>query len=142
VLPCSRFSRSASPPRACPRRSLLFSPRVPKLNWVPAIGLANSNGFPRMPHLPHALPAELGLNDRRLQSAYDRLDEWTSCKTPPIPGGTILVGRHGKTLEPRFFGRQGPEPDSPALRREGIFLLASITKPDVYMGAMMLVERG
>jgi CubicO group peptidase (beta-lactamase class C family) len=95
-----------------------------------------------MPHLPHATPAELRLDDRRLQSAYDRLDEWTSGQNPPIPGGAILVGRHGKTLEPRFFGRQGPEPDSPTLRRDAIFLLASITKPVVCMGALMLVERG
>src|SRR5438270_12816458 len=95
-----------------------------------------------MTHLPHATPAELGLNERRLQSAYDRLEEWTSGKNSPIPGGTILVGRRGRTLEPRFFGRQGPEPDAPPLSRNAIFLLASITKPVVYMGALMLVDRG
>jgi CubicO group peptidase (beta-lactamase class C family) len=95
-----------------------------------------------MPHLPLATPAELNLDQRRLQSAYDCLEEWTSGKQPPIPGGAILVGRHGKTLEPHFFGRQGTEPDAPSLRRDAIFLLASITKPVVYMGALMLVERG
>jgi hypothetical protein len=77
-----------------------------------------------MPHLSHATPAELGLDDRRLQSAYDRLEEWTSGKAPPIPGGAILVGCRGKTLEPRFFCRQGLESDSPALPRDAIFLLA------------------
>lgn len=95
-----------------------------------------------MSHLPKAAPAELRLDERRLQSAYDRLDEWTSGTERAIPGGVILVGRNGKTLEPRLFGRQGPEPDAPAIRRDGIFLLASITKPVVYMGALMLVERG
>jgi CubicO group peptidase (beta-lactamase class C family) len=95
-----------------------------------------------MSHLPHAAPSELGLDERRLQAAYDRLDEWTSGTNPPIPGGAILVGREGKTLQPRLFGRQGPEPDSPAIRPDAIFLLASITKPVVYMGALMLVERG
>jgi len=95
-----------------------------------------------MTQLPFGKPSELGLDERRLQAAYDRLDEWTSGKDPPIPGGAILVGRGGKTLEPRLFGRQGPEPDSPRIRRDGIFLLASITKPVVYMGALMLVERG
>jgi CubicO group peptidase (beta-lactamase class C family) len=95
-----------------------------------------------MSHLPHASPSDLGLDERRLQAAYDRLDEWTTGANPPIPGGAILVGRKGKTLEPRLFGRQGPEPDSPAIRRDAIFLLASITKPVVYMGALMLVERG
>jgi CubicO group peptidase (beta-lactamase class C family) len=95
-----------------------------------------------MSHLPKATPTELHLDERRLQSAYDRLEEWTSGKEPAVPGGVILVGRNGKTLEPRFFGRQGSEPDAPAIRRDGIFLLASITKPVVYMGALMLVERG
>ena len=95
-----------------------------------------------MPSLPHARPAELGLDEHRLQSAYDRLDEWTSGKEPPVPGGAILVGRHGKMLEPKLFGRQGPEAGAPPIRRDAIFLLASITKPVVYAGALMLVERG
>src|SRR5207249_11823535 len=60
----------------------------------------------------------------------------------PISGGAILVGRNGKVVAPRTFGRQGPEPDSPPIRPDAIFLLASITKPVVYMGALMLVERG
>src|SRR5947199_1549715 len=95
-----------------------------------------------MTQLPFAKPSDLRLDERRLQSAYDRLEEWTSGKNPPIPGGAILVGRNGKTLEPRLFGRQGPEEGAPEIRRDAIFLLASITKPVVYMGALMLVERG
>jgi CubicO group peptidase (beta-lactamase class C family) len=95
-----------------------------------------------MPQLPHATPAELGLDESRLQAAYDRLEEWTHGRNAPVPGGAILVGRKGKTIEPRLFGRQGPEAESPAIRRDAIFLLASITKPVVYMGALMLVERG
>src|SRR5262249_12058123 len=68
--------------------------------------------------------------------------EWTHGRNAPVPGGAILVGRKGKTLEPRLFGRQGSEADSPAIRRDAIFLLASITKPVVCMGALMLVEKG
>ena len=95
-----------------------------------------------MPQLPHVKPAEIGLDEHRLQSAFDRLEEWTSGKDAPVPGGAILVGRKGKVVEPKFFGRQGPESDAPPIRRDAIFLLASITKPVVYMGALMLVERG
>src|SRR5262245_1481887 len=95
-----------------------------------------------MPQLAHAKPSEIGLDERRLQSAYDRLEEWTSGKNPAVPGGAILVGRHGKVVEPRLFGRQGPEPEAPPIRRDAVFLLASVTKPVVYMGALMLVERG
>src|SRR5687767_8365721 len=95
-----------------------------------------------MSPLPYAKPAEIGLDERRLASAYDRLEEWTSGKEAVIPGGAILVGRKGKIVEPRLFGRQGPEEGAAAIRRDAIFLLASITKPVVYMGALMLVERG
>jgi CubicO group peptidase (beta-lactamase class C family) len=95
-----------------------------------------------MPKLPHTTPVELGLDENRLQAAYDRLDEWTHGKNAPVPGGAILVGRNGKTLAPRLFGRQGPETDAPTIRQDSIFLLASITKPVVYMGALMLVEKG
>ena len=92
--------------------------------------------------LPHAEPADIGLNPQRLEIAYRLLDEWTGGTKPVIPGGAILVGRDGKVTEPRFFGRQGPEPDAEPIRRDGTFLLASITKPMTYLAGMMLVERG
>lgn len=92
--------------------------------------------------LPTATPADLGIDGRRLQHAYDRLAEWTRGPNAPVPGGAILVGRHGKALAPRFFGRQGPEPDAGPIREDAVFLMASITKPVVYTAAMMLVERG
>ena len=93
-----------------------------------------------MPHLPLAKPEEIGLDPQRFQRAYDLLEKWTA--EGAIPGGAIAVGRRGKLVEPRYFGRQGPEADATPIRRDGMFLLASITKPIVYLGAMMLVERG
>lgn len=93
-------------------------------------------------HLPHAKPEEIGLESKQLQIAYDLLEKWTAGKKPPVPGGAILVGRNGKVVPPRFFGRMGPEADAPAIRRDAMFLMASITKPVTYMGAMRLVERG
>ncbi|MEX2173597.1 MAG: serine hydrolase domain-containing protein [Pirellulaceae bacterium] len=92
--------------------------------------------------LPHARPTDIGIDPVRLARAYELLEEWTTGPDAPIPGGTIAVGRHGKLVEPAFFGRQGPEADSPPIRRDAIFLMASITKPVVYLGALMLVERG
>ena len=92
--------------------------------------------------LPHALPEEIGIDTQRLQVAYDLLESWTRGPAAPVPGGAILVGRHGKVVKPRFFGRQGPEPDAAAIRDDSVFLLASITKPVVYLAAMKLVERG
>lgn len=92
--------------------------------------------------LQHAKPAELDLDSDRLEAAYSLLHEWTAGDDAPMPGGAILVGRHGKIVEPRFFGRQGPDVGAGDIRRDSMFLLASITKPVTYLAAMMLVERG
>src|SRR5262249_12421772 len=68
--------------------------------------------------------------------------KWTTGKDAPVPGGAILVGRSGKAVAPRFFGRQGPEADAGPIRRDAMFYMASVTKPVIYLGAMRLVERG
>ena len=95
-----------------------------------------------MPPLPHANATELGLDPDRLEFAYRLLENWTHGPGAAIPGAALLVGRRGRVVPPRFFGNQGPEPDAPAIRSDGMFLLASITKPVTYLGAMLLVERG
>jgi CubicO group peptidase (beta-lactamase class C family) len=98
-----------------------------------------------MVQLAVARPEEIGIDPARLQVAYDLLEAWT--RPGPggraaVPGAALVVGSRGRMTEPRFFGRQGPEPDAPAIRRDGLFLMASITKPVTYLGAMILVERG
>lgn len=95
-----------------------------------------------MAGLQHVSPKEIGLDADRLNDAYKLLDQWTRGADAPIPGGAILVGRKGKIVEPRFFGKQGPEGKAEAIRKDGMFLLASISKPLTYLGAMKLVERG
>ena len=92
--------------------------------------------------LQHATPAELDLDGGRLDAAHSLLREWTTGDDAPVPGGAVLVGRHGKIVEPRFFGRQGPDVGAGEIRRDSMFLLASITKPITYLAGMMLVERG
>src|SRR5262245_7924908 len=62
--------------------------------------------------LPQVKPGEIGIDAKRLQAAYDLMQEWTTGKNPPVPGGAILVGRAGKTIAPRHFGKQGPEADA------------------------------
>jgi CubicO group peptidase (beta-lactamase class C family) len=97
---------------------------------------------PASANLPQVKPEELGLDPKRLQFAYDLLEKWTTGPNAPVPGGAILVGRSGKTVAPRFFGRQGPEADAGPIRRDAMFYMASITKPVIYTSALMLVERG
>ncbi|MFP6617815.1 MAG: serine hydrolase domain-containing protein [Pirellulaceae bacterium] len=95
-----------------------------------------------MAHLPVASAKSIDLDEARLEVAYDLLDSWTRGADAPVPGGAILVGRRGKVVKPRFFGRQGAEPDAEPIREDGMFLLASISKPLTYLGALKLVERG
>jgi len=92
--------------------------------------------------LPHAKPAELGLDPGQLEVAYRLLEQWTEGPDAPIPGAALLVGRKGRVVPPRFFGRQGPEADAKAIRPDGMFLIASVTKPITNVCAMKLVERG
>ena len=94
------------------------------------------------PACPQVKPEDIGIDPRRLQVAYDLMEKWTTGPNAPVPGGAILVGRSGKTVAPRFFGRQGPEADAEPIRRDAMFYMASVTKPVIYLGAMLLVERG
>lgn len=95
-----------------------------------------------MPRLAPTRPEEIGLDSAQLQVAYDLLRKWTSGPDAPLPGGAIVVGRHGKIVPPRFFGKQGPEESAEPIREDGLFLMASISKPVTYLGAMLLVQRG
>ena len=95
-----------------------------------------------MPRLSFAKPEEIDLEPDQLTRAYELLRGWTTGAKPAIPGGAIVVGRRGKIVEPQFFGRQGPEAGAGPIRRDGMFLLASITKPVTYMAALQLVEQG
>jgi CubicO group peptidase (beta-lactamase class C family) len=87
-------------------------------------------------------PKDLGLDPARLTQADRLLATWTERGDPPMPGAAYLVGRRHRYLTPRFFGKQGPESSAPPIRRDGIFLIASITKPVVYLAALQLIERG
>jgi CubicO group peptidase (beta-lactamase class C family) len=93
-----------------------------------------------MPEISIATPRDLGLDERRLQRIYDLLDGWA--RADRIPAAGVAIGRRGRMVEPRFFGRQRPEANAPALRQDALFLIASITKPVTVGAVMLLVERG
>src|SRR5215831_3844115 len=93
-----------------------------------------------MSPLPVVAPEKAGFDPARLQHAYDLLQRWV--KEDKLPAATLCVGRKGRLVEPRFFGRHKPEADAPPLRKDALFLVASITKPVTVTAVMMLVERG
>jgi CubicO group peptidase (beta-lactamase class C family) len=87
-----------------------------------------------------ARPQDIGFDAEQLQRAHALLQLW--CEVDKIPAATLCVGRKGEIVEPRFFGRQAPEKDAGPLRKDSLFLVASITKPVTVTAVMMLIERG
>ncbi|MGE3317286.1 MAG: serine hydrolase domain-containing protein [Planctomycetaceae bacterium] len=74
--------------------------------------------------------------DRALELARDL------CRQDQLPAVAIHCGRRDSSTGTVHIGRQRVAADSEPLRDDAIFLVASITKPIVAMGAMLLVERG
>ena len=127
------------------RRELLRTAVVAGGTVAVASGAVRRGGAKRRgpgPACPRSSPRTSASTPKRLQVAYDLMEKWTTGPNAPVPGGAILVGRSGKTVAPRFFGRQGPEADAEPIRRDAMFYMASVTKPVIYMAAMLLVERG
>lgn len=126
-----------------PRRVFLRSMAAAGAASVVFGGAARASAQPASTaKVPQAKPEDIGLDPRRLQVAYDILEKWTAGPNAPVPGAAILAGRFGKTVAPRFFGRQGPEPDAEPIRRDAMFYMASVTKPVIYTAGMLFVERG
>jgi len=86
-----------------------------------------------------AKPEEAGFVPARLERAFDLLAEWV--KQDRLPAAGCCVGRKGKMVEPRLFGRQRPDQPTP-LRPDAQFLVASLTKPLTVTAVLLLVERG
>src|SRR5581483_8337581 len=93
-----------------------------------------------MPELSFAKPQEIGFDAARLRRAYDLLQSWAD--QDMLPAATLCVGRRGRVLEPRFFGRKNIDAKGPPIQKDALFLIASITKPVVVGAVMLLVERG
>ncbi len=85
-------------------------------------------------------PQAVGLDPHRWKSALHLIQTW--CDAGKIPSAAVTVVRRGRSTGVHTFGRQTLKADSMALRDDAIFLIASITKPIVATGIVMLVERG
>ncbi len=76
----------------------------------------------------------------RWNAALALLKSW--CDDHTIPACAVSVTIGGKSTGVHLFGRQRLAADSPPIRDDAIFLIASITKPIVATGALLLAERG
>src|SRR5580765_4461138 len=80
------------------------------------------------------------LEPSRWERALALVKSWCDSREIPACGVSVMLG--GKTTGVHLFGRQTLAVDSTAVRDDAIFLIASITKPIVATGALLLAERG
>src|ERR1700722_14532467 len=93
-----------------------------------------------MSAIPIARPDTIGISAAVLRRADELVQRWLT--DDRIPAGARPSGRGGRVGEPRLVGRQQPAKDAPALRKDALFVIASITKPVTVAAVMMLLERG
>ena len=84
-------------------------------------------------------PLSIGLSEGGLRHIADTLN--ADIAKGQIPGAVLLIARHGKIGYFEAFGDRDPQTDAP-MTTDAIFSIASMTKPMVSVGVMMLVEEG
>jgi CubicO group peptidase (beta-lactamase class C family) len=89
--------------------------------------------------LPQAAPEAVGMSSERLQ----RLDVVLRAEVERgrLPGAVIAIARAGKLVHFQAYGRRDPAGTEP-MPQDGIFAIASMTKPLVGAAILMLQEEG
>ena len=88
---------------------------------------------------PVANPAELGFAPDRLERITKAFQGWVD--DGQIPGAVVLIARKDKIAYLNVVGFRDREVKAP-MAADSIFRIASMTKPIVSVGAMMLAEEG
>ena len=89
--------------------------------------------------LPQAVPEAVGMSSEHLQ----RLDAALRAEVERgrLPGAVVAVARRGKLVHFQSYGRRDPAGPEP-MPLDGIFAIASMTKPLVGVAVLMLQEEG
>ncbi len=89
--------------------------------------------------LPQAAPEAVGMSSERLQ----RLDVALRAEVERgrLPGAVVAIARRGKLVHFKAYGRRDPTGMEP-MPQDGIFAIASMTKPLVGAAILMLQEEG
>ena len=85
-------------------------------------------------------PEEGGMLPERIELARECCAQWVS--DGHTPALAVCVARRGVIVLHECWGVLGPEPGAPALARDSLFPVASLTKPLTATLAMQLVEDG
>jgi CubicO group peptidase (beta-lactamase class C family) len=89
--------------------------------------------------LPRAEPREVQLSAEKLEELKPALQKLVD--GGKIPGGVVLVARHGKIAYLTSFGYRDLATKTP-MTEDTIFAIASMTKPIACTAVMMLLEQG
>jgi CubicO group peptidase (beta-lactamase class C family) len=94
----------------------------------------------RDPDPPDVLDPELRMDPRRWEHVLELAGGFTGRNE--VPAVALCAGRGERSTGVTALGRHRLDGPEPGIREDTIFLVASLTKPIVAMGAMLLVERG
>lgn len=93
------------------------------------------------PPLPAASPEQAGLDAGQLRAIDQAVEEALAARK--MPGCVVLIGRRGKVVFERAYGRRQVEPQPLPMTLDTVFDLASLTKPvATATSVMILAERG
>ena len=105
--------------------------------------LAQSNGTPisnaSKPSLPVAVPSTVGVSADRLSRIDHFIQEYIDNKQ--LNGATAIIVRDGKVVYYKAFGYFNIDKKTP-MQKDNIFRIASMTKPIISTGVMILYEEG
>ena len=90
--------------------------------------------------LTNGSPEEAGFDPKRIELLRQRVPEWVDGKR--MRSGVLLAARRGTIVFHEAYGPLTDQADSPAMVKDTIFSVASITKTVTATAAMILVERG
>jgi CubicO group peptidase (beta-lactamase class C family) len=85
-------------------------------------------------------PTDVGMSQSRLDRVVDCLAVETGQRH--VTSASICVARHGRIVLHRGFGRLSEQAGAQPTEPDTVYILASISKPIVVCGLMLLVERG
>lgn len=92
-------------------------------------------------HVEKPVPAgKVGLSADRLDGALRLLTEAIEARF--VPGLASAVYREGKLVRLVYGGARNPDDPAQPVERDTIFLIASLTKPIVCAGALLLLQEG
>ena len=104
------------------------------LMTFPSLTLAQDSN-----ELPFVSPAEVGMSAEKLAKVDAAMDELVNQKQ--IPGGIVMIARHGKLVHFKAYGQRDIEAGLP-MEKDSIFRIFSMTKSIVTAAALMLHDEG